>query len=294
MASLRHHLVVTYMQVTQRKKPTAESLHESIRARRKADRPGPPRSLARRIRIERRDDFDFPVYILAPSEGDHDRCVVYIHGGSYVNTLMKQQWAFAATLAKRLDATVITPDYLLAPEHTWRDSFPGMLKLVRQAVDEAASGCTLIGDSSGGGYSLAIAQQFSLAGITSPPLVLIAPFLDLTLADPRCAAIEPADPWHSVEGLREAGRLWAGGDDPSRPEVSPLFGRFSGLGPVLVLSGTRDVLHPQSRCLVEKAAASGVPVEYIEKAGLIHSYPLLPIPEARGAVDRIIDFIAHQ
>jgi acetyl esterase/lipase len=246
------------------------------------------------MHIERYDEIGFPVYIVKPRKGDSGRRIMYTHGGSYVNTLAKQHWTLIATLAERLAAAVIVPDYLLAPEHTWRESFPRMVDLARSTANDAASGCTLIGDSSGGGFTLAVAQQLSGAGMVPLPLVLIAPFIDLTLTDPRSRAIDSADPWHSIEGLREAGRLWAGRDDPRRPEVSPLFGDFAGLGPILVFSGTRDILNPQSHDLVNKARSDGVSVKFIEEIGLIHAYPLLPIPEAKRAMDCITDFVIHR
>jgi epsilon-lactone hydrolase len=283
-----------YMRVTKRNKKTAKALHESIRAR-KVDGAGPPHSLLRRVRVERLDEFGFPVYKLVPRRGNNGRRIVYIHGGSYIHGVAKRQWVFAGMLAERLAATIVVPDYPLAPKRTWQDSFDGMVKLVRCTADDAESGCTLIGDSSGGGYALAVAQQLSLAGDPPLPLVLIAPFLDATMTDPPCTDVGTADPWHSVAWLREAGHLWAGGDDgPERTEVSPLFGDFAGLGPMLVFTGTRDVLYPQACRLAEKAREAGVPVELIKEAGLIHDYPLMPTPEGRSAVDRIINFIRPQ
>jgi acetyl esterase/lipase len=246
------------------------------------------------MHIERRDEIGFPVYIVKPRKGDSGRRIMYTHGGSYVNTIAKQHWAFIGTLAERLAAVVIVPDYPLAPEHSWRDSFSAMVDLAHYTADDAASDCILMGDSSGGGFTLAVAQYLSAAGMAPLPLVLITPFVDLTLTDPRSSALDSADPWHSIEGLREAGRLWAGEDDPKRPEVSPLFGKFAGLGPLLLFSGTRDVLNPQSHDLAEKARNEGVSVKLVEGIGLIHAYPLLPIPEARSAMDRIADFIIHK
>ncbi len=291
MTSLRHRLVVSYMRMSKRKLATAEALHESIQIRRQKDRPDPPARLRRHVNIDRSEDIGFPVYIVKAGHSDAGRRIVYTHGGSYVNTIVKQHWALIAKLAERLAATVIVPDYLLAPEHSWRESFDGMVDLARRTAHDAWSGCTLMGDSSGGGYTLAVAQRLAATGADPLPLVLISPFVDLTLTDPASGAIEPADPWHSVAALREAGRLWAGGDDPRRPEVSPLFGTFGGLGPLLVFSGTRDVLNPQSHKLVERARADQVPVEFVEERGLIHDYPLLPIPEAETALEFLIKFV---
>jgi acetyl esterase/lipase len=56
-----------------------------------------------------------------------------------------------------------------------------------------------------------------------------------------------------------------------------------------VFSGTRDILQPDIRVLVDKARTSGVDVEYHEEPGLVHVYPLTPIPEGRKARDILID-----
>jgi acetyl esterase/lipase len=72
-----------------------------------------------------------------------------------------------------------------------------------------------------------------------------------------------------------------------------LFGQLAGVGPLLVFSGTRDVLNPQARNLLERSSLAGAAVELVEAAGLIHDYPLLPIPEARCAVDYMVGFLAR-
>jgi monoterpene epsilon-lactone hydrolase len=273
---------------------TAESLRHSIERRRRAGRPDPPRALRRRVHIDRCDEIGFPVYTVRPRDGEAGRRIVYTHGGSYLHTLSRQHWLLIGKLAKRLAATIVVPDYLLAPEHTWRESFPQMVDLVCRTADEAPAGCSLVGDSSGGGYSLAIAQRLAAGGRIPMRLVLIAPFLDVAMTSPVSRAIDPVDPWLSVEGLREAGRLWAGMDDPRRPEISPLFGQLAGIGPLLVFTGTRDVLNPQARNLLEQSGLAGAGVELVEEDGLIHDYPLMPIPEARRAIDYMVDFLARK
>lgn len=295
MASFRHRLVVAYLRAVKRKQAmtTPASLRRSIGQRRQTDRPDPPRAVRRRVHIERCDELGFPVYTTRSRRGDSGRWIVYTHGGSYVNTLVRQHWKLIAVLAERLAATVVVPDYPLAPEHTWRESFSKMVDLAGRVAADAPSGCTLVGDSAGGGYSLAVAQRLAARGVTPLPLVLIAPFVDLTMADPEALAVDPVDPWLSVPGLREAGRLWAGADDPGRWEVSPLFGRFSGVGPMLIFSGTRDVLNPQAHDLADRASSAGAAVVLVEEAGLVHVYPLLPIPEARPAIDRMVHFVEH-
>ena len=71
--------------------------------------------------------------------------------------------------------------------------------------------------------------------------------------------------------------------------VSPLGADLTGLGPLTVFSGTRDILNPDARLLAEKATAAGVEVEYHEQPGLVHVYPLTPTREGRAARDVIVE-----
>jgi len=243
----------------------------------------PPTRLRKRVHLSTDEALGFAVHRLAPlvaSPGSPT--VLYLHGGGYIHDFASQHWTFMVTLVERTGATVLAAQYPLAPEHTWRDSFPQVLTIAR-GVDVVA------GDSAGGGFALAIAQSLAAEGIARDT-VLIAPLVDATMSDSRTAEYDAVDPWLATDGVLHCGRAWAGEDDPARPEISPLFGSFDGLGRVLVFTGTRDVLHPQARRL----ATAGENVEVIAEQGCVHNYPLLPIPEARVALETLAEFLLPQ
>ena len=60
-----------------------------------------------------------------------------------------------------------------------------------------------------------------------------------------------------------------------------------------MLCGTRDLLQPACDALFERADAADWPMEYVVAPGLIHVYPLCPIPEARAAMDHIVRFLHY-
>ena len=70
--------------------------------------------------------------------------------------------------------------------------------------------------------------------------------------------------------------------------MSPLFGDLAGLPPALMICGTRDLLQPGCDALFERADEADWPLEYVVAPGLIHVYPLLPIPEARRRFEHIV------
>ena len=73
-------------------------------------------------------------------------------------------------------------------------------------------------------------------------LVLTAPRADLTLADPRIPGTEPQDPVLSRAFLRASPEAYAQRAAADDPLLSPLNGRLSGLPPVHLDVGTRDIL----------------------------------------------------
>ena len=122
--------------------------------------------------------------------------------------------------------------------------------------------------------------------------MLLSPWLDLTLSHPDLPAAEARDPWLSTAGLRETGRAWAGGDDPTDPRLSPGNGPLAGLAPVHVYVGTRELCLPDSLRLRDRAAAEGARVELTVCEGAVHVYPLVPAPEGRAAAAAIVGEIA--
>jgi monoterpene epsilon-lactone hydrolase len=217
------------------------------------------------------------------------RTVLYLHGGGYVSGPDAMHWRFAAALAREAGVRVVLPAYPLTPRHTWTDAQQPLLRLFEHLAVDAPGGVTLAGDSAGGGLALALAQRIARSPGPQPTgLVLIAPWVDLVGDTPGTEAAAVVDSWLRLSKLRLYGAWWAGEDDPARPEVSPLHGDFTGLPPMLVNCGTRDLLLPQVRAMVARAREAGCEVEYDEQPGLIHVYPILPVPEARPARRRVV------
>ena len=216
---------------------------------------------------------------------------MHLHGGSFTAPSHPNQWRFATRLARALDARLVFPAYPLAPDHTWRDSHEPLVGLVR---DLAAEGpVVLAGDSAGGGLALAVAMGVRDAGGPQPShLVLLSPWVDLTTSAPGTVEAGARDPWLNVENVPVYAGFWAGSaDDLARPEVSPGLADVTGLPPTLMLCGTRDILFPACQELADRAAMRGWECTFVVEQGLMHVYPLLPIPEAKRAFRQVVDFL---
>jgi monoterpene epsilon-lactone hydrolase len=234
----------------------------------------------------------FPSYSMARRGTLPTRNVLYLHGGGFMAPISAWQVSYAARMADELDARVVMPDYPLAPEHTWRDSHRDLVELAERLA--TGDELVIVGDSSGGGLALAIAQTLRDRGGRQPSrLLLISPWVDLTISTPETAALDAVDTWLFLGKLEAYAGWWAGTpEDLGRPEVSPALGNLSGLPPALMFCGTRDLLVPGCRLLARRAAEAGWDLTYVEEPGLIHIYPVLPlIPEARRAWRRTVEFL---
>ena len=99
-----------------------------------------------------------------------------------------------------------------------------------------------MGDSAGGGFSLALAQEILKTDSLDLPrrLILISPWVDVTGGDD---ALQKYDTFLSNEVLRHVGADWAGELDPRDPIVSPLYGDMRGLPATDLFTGTWEVFY---------------------------------------------------
>lgn len=298
MPSVQHHLMATLLPVLRRSRELDDEPSERARVEawhRRMDRSLPTRftpGFAKRWDVEQRD-IGFPSYVLTPRRRPATRTIHYLHGGGYMAPIDPFHVRYATRLADAIGARIVMPDYPLAPEHTWRDSFDTLVADAGRWAEEPG-GSILVGDSAGGGLALAVAMGMRERGLTpATHLVMHAPWVDLTTSTPETAALDAYDPWLFLGKIEAYARWWAGDpDDLARPEVSPGLGDLSGLPRAIQLYGTRDLLSPGCRMLARRAAEAGWDLTSVEEPDLLHVYGLLPfIPEARRAFGQVADFL---
>src|SRR5215510_1721621 len=146
-----------------------------------------------------------------------------------------------------------------------------------------------MGDSSGGGISLALAQRLREDGLAQPGrVILLSPWLDATLSNPEILEFDKIDPFLGVDGLKYGGEAYARDVDPKSYLVSPVYGCLEGLAPITLFIGTRDILYPDCRKLRDKATAEGVRIDFREYPEMVHDWMLAPMPEAKHAIEEIV------
>lgn len=169
------------------KKQTASAAVVREHVRRLALRPAShePTGLGRGVEVTLKSVAGWPVYYTAPSArpdvGDY---VVFLHGGGYINEIVRAHWRFVAYLTRDAGVRCVVPIYPLAPRATAKDVVPGTGDLLRKVLEDAGPArVTVIGNSAGAGLGLAAVQWLRDTGYGQPArLVLISPGLDFRSA----------------------------------------------------------------------------------------------------------------
>jgi triacylglycerol lipase len=245
----------------------------------------PPSFLLSDLDVQCNDFAGQPVYVIR-SGSPSGKYVVALHGGAYVVQPTINHWSAYAAIARRTQATVIVPIYPLAstPQGRAQNVIPDMADLISaQVTQHGADNVSVYGDSAGGGMALAVAQLLVSRGEPTPAhMVLISPWLDITMSNPLIASIN--DPVLRTASLRKAGQQWAGDLSLTDPFVSPVYGSMIGLPPTAVYCGNLDLLAADVLRLQEQALATAASdFTFILRNGAIHDWAMggaLSTPES--------------
>jgi len=249
----------------------------------------PPKRTERFCNIDKRTVSGRNVFLLTPKTDKSDRHILYLHGGAYVQNFVRQHWKFLSNLVATTHCTIIAPDYPLAPKHTFNDAFKMVVPLYQELIARVGSDKTvMMGDSAGGGFALALCQKFKIENVHQPQrIILLSPWLDLTLSNPEIKFIDQSDPFLGIPGLRRAALAYAGGYDLHNYMLSPINGALDGLGQISIFIGSNDIMVADTRKLKMLAEQQGISIDYRECKDMVHVWMLLYFRESRQAQEEI-------
>lgn len=235
------------------------------------------------------------VFTLRPKENVSDKHILYLHGGAYVEGFLRPHWDFMHMLIRETNCIITAPDYPLAPENTYIQSFAMVSSLYTELIGKVKQNdLILMGDSSGGGLALALAQLMRNQNIPQPSqIILLSPWLDISLTNPGIKDLDPSDLFLNVEGLKLAGKAYAGDESTDFYLLSPVNGPLDGLGKISIFTGSREILAADARRLKEKADEEEIEINYYEYPGMFHAWMLINLPESKMARKQIIDLIRN-
>lgn len=184
--------------------------------------------------------------------------VVQFHGGGFRMGMPEYCGPFAAALVAACSVSVHAVHYRLAPEHPFPAGLADGLAVLRALAAAKGPPLLLLGDSAGGGLAASLALLAHGEGIALAGLVLLSPWLDLTVTAPAYAENAASDPLFSREAAQVAAELYLQGHDPRDPLASPLFGPAGAFPPALVSVGDGEVLRDDATSFHRRLEEAGI------------------------------------
>lgn len=251
------------------------------------------------IKVEKVDADGVSCEMLTPAGADTDRVILYVHGGGYVFGSLVSHGGTVGEFAKAGNCCALNVDYRLAPENPYpaavEDACTAFRYLVKNGT--APEKITIMGDSAGGGLTVATIVALRDAGDTGPgAAVCLSPWVDLEGTGDSVTSRAAVDPMVNPDMLHAIAGTYLAGADAKSPTASPIHADLNGMPPTLIQVGEREVLFSDSESLAAKAKAAGVDVTLEEWPEMIHVwhlfYPMLT--EARDAIKRAGEFVIEK
>ncbi len=234
------------------------------------------------------------IFTLDTSIGSKAKHILFFHGGAYLIEGSALHRKLVETLANKINCRISYIDYPLAPENNYKNTFD-MVQKSYNFLTETYAGDEFIfmGDSAGGGLALAFAQKLVIENAHYKPtkIILFSPWLDITMQNSAIKQQEKFDKILPMQGLIQAGLKYAGGDNIDNYLLSPIQGDLNDLGDILVFYGTHELFYPDCKVLETKSKKSNSNFTFCEFPEMQHDWVLLPIPEAKQAINIAIEFI---
>ncbi|NUT45012.1 MAG: alpha/beta hydrolase [Thermoactinospora sp.] len=226
---------------------------------------------------------------------DERKALLYFHGGGYFSCSPATHRPITWRLSAAARRPVLALDYRQGPMHPLKASLEDALDAYECLLERGhePDDILLAGDSAGGHLTLATLLALRDRRRPMPAgAICLSPWADLTDIPRRANRWQ--DPMLSASRVRWLARRWTAGLDARDPLVSPVLGDYAGLPPLMIVTGSTEVLRDEDRRVAVRARAAGVPVRYEEWDRMPHVFPMLAdvLPEARLAYRHIAEFVA--
>ena len=102
---------------------------------------------------------------------------------------------------------------------------------------------------------------------------------------------EEVEPMLDKEALQKIALWYAANEPLKNPLLSPLYADIAGLAPITIITGTYDILWTDMRKFYNNAKEKKLSVEFIEFDKMIHGFTHTSLPEAKQAMNIVVQKI---
>lgn len=222
---------------------------------------------------------DIPIVIYQPPLPAPRGGLLWIHGGGYIVGSGRND-PHGIGFAEHVGCTVVSVDYRLAPEYTYKESVADCVGALNWMVENALelgvdpSRIAIGGASAGGGLTAGLAlHNRDHAGHKLCLQLLIYPMIDDRHNTPSGHAITHPTVWNRDVSLK-AWRMYLG-DEYGTDDVSPFAAAsrardLRSLPPAFVTVGTMDLFRDEDIAYAQRLMEAGVATELQVYPGMYH------------------------
>lgn len=195
-----------------------------------------------------------------PAASVCEATVLYFHGGGYTfNGPVSER--FAAMFAHHTGANLFAPDYRLTPEHPHPAQAEDALVAWNYVTSTvSADKVVVMGDSAGGHMALMLLQALKREGLPQPALCIgLCPWTDI---GDRGASLHDNNVCDLVQGwMALQFGVWLDPEETfGRETLSPISYDYSGLAPIYLQVGGREILRDMIVDFAEAQTKNGAQI----------------------------------
>lgn len=238
-------------------------------------------------------------FIVEPNiipEKNKNRLLVHLHGGGFVFRPSESGAREAILMAAFGGFKIISVDYRMLPDFPYPAALDDAISVWKEAVKMAdPKNMAIFGTSAGGNLTLAMILRAKNEKLPLPAAIAPStPWSDLSDTGDSYKTNEWIDNFMVTwDGwLGDAAKLYAGSYNMNEPNLSPIYGDFSGFPPAILTSGTRDLFLSNTVRTHRKLKRAGVEADLNVYEGQSHAqfYKDPDAPETKEAFGDIAEF----
>lgn len=254
-------------------------------------------------RVERVEDrvIDGNIRIRIYQQKTDTPVLVYYHGGGFAICSIETHDAVCRRIARLSNATVVSVDYRLAPEHKFPAAVEDCYSATKWVAENAeeigvdASKLFVGGDCAGGNLAAAVSiMARDMGEDLVKQQILIYPAVNLFTVMPSIYEFGENPvldfeimKWFSSQYLEKR-------EDALNPLASPIFADLSDLPPALIITAEYDPLRDEGELFGHMLRKAGVEASVVRFRGVLHGfinyYPVLKA--GKDAINLIASSVA--
>jgi epsilon-lactone hydrolase len=223
-----------------------------------------------------------------------ERVLLYLHGGGFVYGLTPQHLRMVEYLARKMGTPSLMVDYRLAPDHPFPAALDDCVSAYRWLLKQGISANNIVvaGDSAGGNLTITSAMKLRDAADPLPAaLACLSPVGDFSGGNNKPDRFK--DPLLPQKAMKLYNQSYVSRNDPHEPLISPVYGNWRGLPPMLIHVGEDEILRADAVRMADMAKSAGVEVRVEIYPRMWHVWQLfLSLPQATQSLDDIAQFFS--